>query len=384
VKRHSAHALATLAPVIASGLAAATLVLHAPASALAWSIALLVATVGGVAAHALRRAEHAQRAALADHVSGHERFAAMLASVWGGHIETSRSQMEGAVDSLSRRFAGIVAGLDGAIKASSLSGSADHGLAEVFSRNEAALDGVVQTLESAVSSKAELLGEVQQLGRFIGELQEMAAEVGLIAQQTNLLAINAAIAAAHAGDAGRGFAVVAQEVRKLSAQSAQTGRHIADKVKAINAAIVTARDGAAEVAKREDETARQSRDAIGHVLDDFRGVTDALAASGEQLRDESRRIQAEVAEALVQLQFQDRVGQILHHVKASIEQWPDEVRTQQPDVTQPESLRALDAHPLLDALQRSYAMADERELHGGGAAVKGASAPAPADEVVFF
>lgn len=378
-----AHALTRWAPLLVASLTAVTLVLWSPASVLAWALATLAIAGGALATRQLRRADAARRAAMADYLASHERFAAMLAPVWSGHIETSRSQMESAVSSLSRRFAGIVAGLDGAVHASDVGGASSQGIVQVFSRNENALDGVVQTLETAMSSKAELLRDVQQLERFIGELQQMAADVGLIAQQTNLLAINAAIAAAHAGDAGRGFGVVAQEVRKLSAQSAQTGRRIAEKVQAINGAIVAARDGAAAAAKREGETVQQSRQTIGQVLDEFRAVTDALVASSDQLKQESRAIKAEVSEALVQLQFQDRVSQILQHVKASIEQLPAEIRAQAPADPQPEALRPLDASGLLDALKSSYAMADEHETHGGGPA--GAkSAPAPAEEVTFF
>jgi methyl-accepting chemotaxis protein len=242
---------------------------------------------------------------------------------------------------------------------------------------------VLESLRAAMASTTALHDEVQGLDRFIGELQQMAAEVANIAAQTNLLAINAAIEAAHAGEGGRGFAVLAQEVRKLSAMSGDTGRRIADKVGVINAAIVAARESAEAATQREGETVLQSRDAIGAVLNDFRGITDALVTSSEQLKQESIGIKSEVSEALVQLQFQDRVSQIMNHVKANIQGLPEVLQQQRVQFEQQGALQPPRSQALLDALQASYAMAEERELHHGKPAQR-AAAPQPAEEVTFF
>jgi methyl-accepting chemotaxis protein len=324
---------------------------------------------------------------LADYVSGHEHFGGEVAPVWSGHIEASRAQMESAVASLTERFSGIVQKLDQAVQASGASSrsveDADSGLVAVFSRSEGALGSVMQSLQQAMSSKAEMLAQVQELNRFIEELQQMAADVAKIAQQTNLLAINAAIEAAHAGETGRGFAVLAQEVRKLSAMSGDTGRRIADKVGVINAAILAARESAESATQREGETVLQSRDAIGAVLDDFRGITDALVSSSEQLKQESIGIKSEVSEALVQLQFQDRVSQIMNHVKANIQGLPEVLQQQRLQFEQQGALQPPQSQALLEALQASYAMAEERELHQHGRQAQ-RSAPQPAEEVTFF
>jgi len=147
----------------------------------------------------------------------------------------------------------------------------------------------------------------------------MASAVAAIASQTNLLALNASIEAARAGEAGRGFSVVADEVRKLSAQSGDTGKRIQEKVAIINEAINSASSLSEATAEKDIRAVESSESLVHEVLADLRRVTGALSDSAEVLRNESAGIKQEVADSLVQLQFQGRVNQILSHVQQSID-----------------------------------------------------------------
>jgi methyl-accepting chemotaxis protein len=360
-----AAALAALAPGWAGAVAALTLA----ASGLA-----LAAT----AASACER----RRAEFDAFASSHRRFGAALAPVWSGQIETSRMQMEQAIGELSNRFAGIVSRLDRTLQdTSGWSAGADAGQAAVFARSEQQLSGVAESLDAALTSQQALVQRIHELGRFVDELQQMAGDVASIASQTNLLAINATIEAAHAGDAGRSFGVLAQEVRKLAAVSGDTGQRMTQRVREIAADIGQARC-AADTARAEDEVATAAaRAAIAGVLADFRGVAGALADTTRRLQDESRGIQGEIAEALVHLQFQDRVGQILAHVSHSIGRMPETLAQQH--AAAPGALPgAVSAQPLLAELESSYAMAEEHAVHRGDA--RAAATAGTADDITFF
>ena len=315
------------------------------------------------------------------YLDGRERFGDAVLPIWCRHIENSRTQMEEAVADLAGRFSSIVDKLDNALHAASLEG--DKGapsMTEVFAHSQSQLGSVVTSMKSAMASKHSMLAQIKDLERFTRELRDMAEGVASIAAQTNLLALNAAIEAARAGPAGRGFAVVAQEVRNLSNRSAETGRSISDRVAKISAAIVTACQAATESSAAEDQAMQSSEGTIDAVLREFRNLTDAMAQSSELLKQESVTIKDEVGEALVQLQFQDRVSQVLGHVSHNIGLLPSLLDENRQHYQHGSALEAPQASALLGELEKTYAMAEEHAVHRGEQKV----IAAPSDEVTFF
>ena len=317
------------------------------------------------------------------YLSGQQQFGAQVAPVWSAHIESSRSQMESAISSLSERFAGIVDKLDNALHTASMETDtiedSDKGLVAVFNRSEQELGALLTSQKAAMGSLEGMLEKVQGLDRFVGELQDMASDVARIAQQTNLLALNAAIEAARSGEHGRGFAVVAKEFRMLSTQSGETGRRIAEKVNVISAAIIDACNIVRVSVQEEDASMASAQATIGNVLGDFKGITDALLRSSTLLKDESTEIKSEIGEALVQLQFQDRVSQIMNHVKENIGQFPDFLEEQRQQYAQDAVLQSLDPESFLTEMKKTYVMADQHAVHSGEAVVKKAET-----EITFF
>ncbi|MCM5682949.1 methyl-accepting chemotaxis protein [Schlegelella sp. S2-27] len=370
-----------------AGLGIMFVALLAPWGWFSASAAVALLAAGATTGRYLVGLQRREREGLGAYVESRQLFGEAIAPVWAAQIETSRSYMEQAVSALTGRFAGIVDKLDRAVKVSNATtGSVDGasaGLLAVFTRSEQRLSQVVVSLESAQQGKNSLAEQVFRLGNFVEELRQMAADVAGIASQTNLLAINAAIEAAHAGESGRSFGVLAQEVRKLSAMSGETGRRIAEKVQLINEAIRSTREAAEASTSEDRETTGASRDAIDAVLGDFRGITEALSSSTSLLKSESIGIQAEVGEALLQLQFQDRVSQILSHVITNIARMPDCLAEHRASFAQTGLLQPLSPQPLLQELESTYAMAEERDVHRQGAKAPQAVADAETD-ITFF
>jgi methyl-accepting chemotaxis protein len=366
-------------PLIPALLGASAVLLAAGVEMLSLIFSVVLLAVGGIAGVLLgRRCEAALQAALVEQYhacqeqyradvesffAGLGTLESKVTSLWVRQIENGRNQSEQAMIELTSRFSGIVDKLDDAVKASSLSAESvdnSEGLVAVFTRSETSLQAVIQSLRDALSHSGELLGNVGNLVQYIDQLKEMAVSVASIADRTNLLALNAAIEAARAGEAGRGFAVVADEVQVIS--------------DAINKSFEIAEQSAAQDA----DSVTISEAAIRGVLEEFRQVTGGLSKAATILRTTGSGIKNEVGNSLVQLQFQDRVSQILSHVRDNINAFPACLQEGEQKFREHGRLQVIDWSSLLNELERSYATAEERSTHAGK------KTAAKDEEITFF
>ncbi|GAA2328794.1 methyl-accepting chemotaxis protein [Dactylosporangium salmoneum] len=303
-------------------------------------------------------------------------LASTITPVWANQIASSRSQMEDAVGAVTAEFGQIVENLD-AVLASSSAALEDSRGGGALERGRHRLDNVVSTLDDALRSKRAALGDLERLLELNQELKQMTAEVAQIAAQTNLLALNASIEAARAGAAGAGFGIVALEVRQLADRSFQTSERMAQRVDGIGGAITSTLSRAEGDAEREGVAVARANTEVSEVLDDLDAVFSGLRHSSDELERAAVGIRGGVSQAIVNLQFQDRIGQVLGHVKDSIEQLPGLVDRAEPDATG--IRRPLDGRRLLDDLTATYTMHQERDAQHAGVA-----AGVPESEITFF
>ncbi len=276
--------------------------------------------------------------------------------LWVQQIDTARNQTETAILSLSERFVDLATELRKSTDmAAGAASSLEGGMGSTFGQASRDLQQVVNSLKVALSDRDGLLNQITGLDTFVDELNAMAQDVATIAGQTNLLALNAAIEAARAGEQGRGFAVVADEVRKLSRLSAETGDRIGTKVNYIGEAIRSAVNAAEDSRGRDGAAVQNSEKIIQKVLEEFQGLSNTLVTTADSLRQTNTSIEQEVSEALVHLQFQDRISQMMNHVMDSM----GDVATRMSTGNASE----LDVTSVLADLEASYAMAEERDNH---------------------
>jgi methyl-accepting chemotaxis protein len=119
-------------------------------------------------------------------------------------------------------------------------------------------------------------GAVDTLGSRSDQIGEIIVTIEDIADQTNLLALNAAIEAARAGEQGRGFAVVADEVRALAERTTRATKEIGEMIKAIQSdtreAVSSMEEGVCE-AEKGAESSRKSGEALKQILSQINEVT---------------------------------------------------------------------------------------------------------------
>lgn len=142
-----------------------------------------------------------------------------------------------------------------------------------------------QLLQSAKSGSQDMndtQNAVKEVNSQLDNIQEMAHVITAIASRTNLLAMNAAIEAAHAGDAGKGFAVVADEIRKLAENSSTNSARITETLKEISQSIISA-DMLSEKAMKSFTILYREITDIADALTEITSSTNELKIGGKDI-----------------------------------------------------------------------------------------------------
>lgn len=281
--------------------------------------------------------------------------------IWARQVENARQQTETAVTELSLNFGDIVQKMDASI-ASSQRESEAHAHQALLDGQQAQmnLSQVIASLKDMQSSRDVLATEIASIVGYISELKSMAEEVKMIAFRTNLLSINAAIEAAHAGEGGKGFAVVAHEVQMLSNESRDTVHKINQRIGAITETLHRIDGQSKSVAGQDALAISTSEQSIRTVLERQNERVTQFASAADSSRAEHNAIRNDIEDALVKLQFQDRVSQILAQVVGAMQQ-----RAASADTAAPDALAEDVERERLQQMASSYTTDEQRRIHEG-------------------
>ena len=298
-------------------------------------------------------------------------------SRWDKNIEIARAQTETAANQLISDFSAILGKLQSMLQQQHGEGQAT--VAAVIDASHNTLSGILLNLNQALEEQKPMIMAFERLAEVTDELKRMATGVADIAKQTNLLALNAAIEAARAGESGRGFAVVADEVRKLSDQSGTLGKQIQLNVDSVGEVMANALVSARQLKEHSEELIGGSNATINGVLENFGTVAEQQSAAAQLMAAGSREVQEKVESVLVQLQFQDRMSQIIGAVHQDIDRLLKVVRTADGELKRGSAPQPLDAPTWVANLEKTYTTLEQFD-HNKPAA-KGKVA---AEEITFF
>jgi methyl-accepting chemotaxis protein len=223
------------------------------------------------------------------------------------HLGTSKSSLEGisrSVNDLAGRIESQASAVTESSSAIEEMTASIQNVAGISKKRREVSEELVKFTGEAGEKVRETDVLIQQNSQDTEEILKIIAIINNIAGQTNLLSMNAAIEAAHAGDAGRGFAVVAEEIRGLAENSNRNAKKIKQTINTLTERIRTVHEvsnASIEAFKRIEEETRESSAAMDEISSSMEELSmgsheimeavNSLAGTTDEIREEAERIQ---------------------------------------------------------------------------------------------
>ncbi len=240
-------------------------------------------------------------------------------------MQQVRSVVEDAVGKLQRSFRGMseqIASQDALLRRilerlSNEGGerTGEPGLQQFAEETSRALGDFVDQLATSRSASGDVFRHIDGIVSEIRQVDQHVAGIQRVANQTQMLSLNAAIEAARAGEAGAGFGVVAQEVKRLAASTEDLNGAIRRSVHDAQEHIVEVRGMVERMSAADSGFALEARARVDAVFEKTSAVNQFVAEQVKEASEVSHQIGGTVALGVTALQFEDISRQLLTHLE---------------------------------------------------------------------
>ena len=173
------------------------------------------------------------------------------------------------------------------------------------------LQQFIELIVKTSGNSMKMVHAIDDISEQMDDAFSLLKDVSGIANQTNLLALNAAIEAARAGEAGRGFAVVADEVRKLSQHSNRFSNEIGQVVQKAKTDIAGAKEVISTMASRDMNDTMAAKKRVDDMLNSVKTYNQEVENELSEISSVSEEISQSVGVAVKSLQFEDAVSRVV-------------------------------------------------------------------------
>jgi len=225
-------------------------------------------------------------------------------------LQDSFNGLNGRSREQQTRVSTLISALHDSSNNCGLEESCDEKVTGFAQQTDQVLNYFVQYVLETSSHSMEMVERIDEMVEQMNRANELLGDVKVIADQTNLLALNAAIEAARAGEAGRGFAVVADEVRNLSKRSDRFNDQIREVIGSSIANINRSREATSRMASQDMNFAIQAKHKINATLERIEGFNGEVEGALADVSRLSGEIDNLVGDAVRSLQFEDIVRQL--------------------------------------------------------------------------
>ncbi len=276
--------------------------------------------------------------------------------------EASR-QVEDAVTGVCSNFTGIASRAREAVAESTalLEGHSSGQGATVESSIETSrstIAALLERMERATRLSGMAVSSMDEVSKTVSGIDDLLGQVQRIAFTNKLVALNAKIEAVHVGELGSGFEVVADEISRQAQRSTELVNGISSRINEMRDRVESTaghlREFLAEGRQKLDQSHNEAESALGMLWSLHQRTRDSL----ERNTQENSRLAADVAAAVVGLQFQDRVKQRIEHVIEAL----DKLEAAMTGSSHGAEDSGSDSQ-VLASVHSSYTMESEREAH---------------------
>lgn len=240
--------------------------------------------------------------------------------------------------------------LEATASVNQMSASLDN-VADITSRKHTTAEKLLVEAEQGLRTMDDNNQAVQDMVKLANQLLEINTIISGIAEQTNILSMNAAIEAAHAGEAGRGFSVVAEEIRKLATSTSENSRIIAESIKQLSSGMEISQRSAAAMQHSFTAVVKEIRE-ISAAFSEITNSTAELSQGGREIlsamqilqnsstviHDGSTNISTEQQNALQQFRhvesFVGQIGEASQRIQQALQSITEALESQRVLVSQ--------------------------------------------------
>lgn len=216
------------------------------------------------------------------------------------------------------------------------------------------IDQFIESTVEMSSSSIELLDQVTEIHTSVPEVLKAVKDIDSISDQTNLLALNAAIEAARAGEHGRGFAVVADEVRSLSNRSSEFSNAIQSHLSSMSEKIECLSSEVGKLASYDVSYVIEAKKELNEALGEIIKKTDNDTELANELELEYVRLNSAVDNAVRALQFGDINGQHLTHTGEYLQYINEKLH----------ELESADFNAVKQAIDEHFSELEQKQING--------------------
>ncbi len=196
--------------------------------------------------------------------------------------------------------------------------SEEMNLEQFVKETDKVLGGYVGLLINIAEKSVSAAYKMDDMARHMDNMFAMLEQIRSLSDQTNLLALNAAVEAARAGEAGRGFAVVADEVRNLSIRSRETNEQIREQIEVTKHSLGEANGIVGDIASIDMNTSLNAKGNLDKMLGEIQKVNEIVAEGILNSTAISSSIQIDVNNAVTALQYEDFISQLCEMIKSVV------------------------------------------------------------------